>query len=154
MSRTDSYDIIAEAVKRFWRNTYPQDVVAFFSQKYSWENEWVWCEELVECCGADNYEKMTFLSDFCEGQTDVKDVVITPLREVTALYSAIKLPEQRGEPQTNSDRIRQMSADALAALCSAPCPPDQTCGRNTVAPLPECVECWQRWLESEVDNGQ
>lgn len=54
--------------------------------------------------------------------------------------------------KTNADRFRQMSADALAALCASPCPPDQTCGRNTVAPPPNCVECWRRWLESEVDD--
>jgi hypothetical protein len=55
--------------------------------------------------------------------------------------------------KTNADRIRSMTDDALAALCSAPCPPDQTCGRNMCYPLPECVECWKRWLESEAENG-
>jgi hypothetical protein len=61
--------------------------------------------------------------------------------------------QQRLEPQTNADRVRSMTDDALAALCSAPCPPDQTCGRNMCYPLPECVECWRKWLESAVDNG-
>ena len=55
--------------------------------------------------------------------------------------------------QTNSDHIRSMTDDALAALCASPCPPDQRCGRNMCYPLPECVECWRRWLESEADNG-
>lgn len=86
-----SYDIIEEAVKAYWQDTYPQDVIAFFHQKYSWEKEWEWCEELVECHGCDDYEHMTFLTDFCEGQTDVKDIVIVPLREVTAFYSKSKL---------------------------------------------------------------
>lgn len=52
--------------------------------------------------------------------------------------------------ETNADRLRTMDTADLAALCAAPCPPDQQCGRNTVAPLPECRECWKRWLGSEV----
>ena len=82
----DSYDVIAGAVKDYWKVNYPQDVVSFFQQKYSWDDKWERCEELVECHGNDDYENMTFLSDFCEGQTEVKDVVIIPLREVTAFY--------------------------------------------------------------------
>lgn len=50
----------------------------------------------------------------------------------------------------NADRVPYMTTDDLAALCAAPCPPDQMCGRNTVAPLPECGECWRKWLESPV----
>lgn len=61
------------------------------------------------------------------------------------------IPEEKH--MTNADNLHLMPIDDLAALCASPCPPDQTCGRNTVAPLPECVECWRRWLESEADNG-
>ena len=46
--------------------------------------------------------------------------------------------------------IRDMDAEELAALCAAPCPPDQACGRNIVAPVPACRACWLRWLESET----
>jgi len=56
-------------------------------------------------------------------------------------------------PMTNADRIRAMTDEELAKLCASPCPPDQTCGRNMCYPLPECVECWKRWLESEAENG-
>ena len=69
----------------------------FFQQKYSWDDKWERCEELVEYHGSDDYENMTFLSDFCEGQTEVKDVVIIPLREVTAFYYKRKIenPENK-----------------------------------------------------------
>ena len=83
---TNSYDIIADAVKAYWKANYPQDVVAFFKQKYSFDDRWERCGELVECYGSDDYEKMIFLSDFCEGQTEVKDIVIVPLREVINSY--------------------------------------------------------------------
>lgn len=91
----DSYDVIAEAVKDYWKANYPQDVVAFFQQKYSWDDKWERCEELVECHESNNYENMTFLSDFCEGQTEVKDVVIIPLREVTAFYYERKIERDK-----------------------------------------------------------
>ena len=87
----NSYDVIAGAVKDYWKVHYPQDVVVFFKQKYSWCEQWERCEELVECYGIDNYENMTFLSDFCEGQTDVKDVVIIPFHEVTSFYYERKI---------------------------------------------------------------
>lgn len=82
----NSYDIIEQEVKKFWKKEYPQDVVAFFYQKYEHEAEWEWCEEVVECNGSDDYENMTFLNDFCEGQTCVKDVTIVSLSEVIAYY--------------------------------------------------------------------
>ena len=87
----DSYDVIAGAVKDYWKVNYPQDVVAFFQQKYSWDDKWERCEELVECHGSIDYENMTFLSDFCEGQTEVKNVVIIPLREVMSFYYERKI---------------------------------------------------------------
>lgn len=87
----NSYDIIADAVKRYWRITYPQDVIAFFWQKYEDETEWEWLEELVEAMGEHDYENMMFLNDFCEGQTCVKDIAIVPLNKVTAYYAENRL---------------------------------------------------------------
>lgn len=94
----DSYGVIEGAVKDYWRANYPQDVVAFFQQKYSWDDKWERCEELVECHGSDDYENMTFLYDFCEGQTEVKDVVIIPLCEVTAFYFKRRIANQDVAP--------------------------------------------------------
>lgn len=110
----DSYDVIAGAVKDYWKVNYPQDVVAFFQQKYSWDDKWERCEELVECHGSDDYENMTFLFDFCEGQTEVKDVVIIPLREVTAFYYKRKIENHESRPITNGDNFRAMTDEELA----------------------------------------
>ena len=87
MATKYSQEIVAEAVTAFWQETYPQDVIAFFYQKYEWEDKWWWQEELVESEYGHNYETMTFLNDFCEGQTCVKDITIVPLREVTRYYA-------------------------------------------------------------------
>lgn len=82
----NSYEIIADAVRDYWESNYPQDVVVFFQQKYSCEDKWERCAELVECTNCSDYENMIFLNDFCEGQTDVRDVVIVPLNDVTTFY--------------------------------------------------------------------
>lgn len=87
----NSYEIVEEAVRKFWKENYPQNVIAFFYQKYDYEDSWEWCEELVECCGYNDYEHMEFFYDFCEGQTCVKDLIIVPLSEVTRLYTNNKI---------------------------------------------------------------
>lgn len=87
----DSYDIIEAAVKEYWKKHLPIDVVVFFYQKYEHDNNWEWCEELVESHSDSDYENMTFLNDFCEGQTCVKDITIVPLWEVTKYYTDNKL---------------------------------------------------------------
>ena len=154
----DSYGAIAGAVKEYWKANYPQDVVAFFQQKYSWDNKWERCEELVECHGSDDYENMTFLSDFCEGQTEVKDVVIIPLREVTAFYYKRKIESHESETQTNADRIRSMSDEELASyLCKAiregfmkvfPT------ARYSDEDIQELDRDWLDWLKQEADDGR
>lgn len=82
----DSCDIIAETVQKYWRKSYPQDVVVFFYQKYSHETDWRQCEELVIAHSDSDYESITFLDDFCEGETDVKDIRIVPLWVVLSTY--------------------------------------------------------------------
>ena len=89
--RKDSYDFVAEAVRKYWEDTYPQDVVVFFYQKYEYEQEWDWHEELVECEGSSDYQTVYFLNDFCEGQTCVKDITVAPLSEVTSYYARNEL---------------------------------------------------------------
>lgn len=87
--KVNSYDIIAEKVREYWKATYPQDVIAFFYQKYDFESEmeWEWCRELVSPHGSDDYERVIFENDFCEGQTDVKDVHIVSLDEIIDFYT-------------------------------------------------------------------
>ena len=142
----DSYDVIAEAVKGYWKDEYPQDVVVFFQQKYSWDDEWERCEELVECHGSDDYENMTFLSDFCEGQTEVKDVVVVSLREVTMFYSSMQI-----KPITNADRIRAMTDEELAELfwIRADC---KLCPNKETHCSDDCRKHWLDWLRQEVSD--
>lgn len=85
----NSYDIIANAVREYWKRNYPTDVVAFFHQKYEFESddEWEWCEELVFPQGSDNWETVIFQNDFCEGQTCVKDITIVELDKITSYYA-------------------------------------------------------------------
>ena len=99
----NSYEIVAEAVRKFWKENYPQNVIAFFYQKYDYEDSWEWCEELVECAGYDDYEHMEFFYDFCEGQTCVKDLIIVPLSDVTGLYTNNKILK-RGLPDEKIGR--------------------------------------------------
>lgn len=84
----DSYDIVSAKVREYWKQTYPHDVIAFFYQKYGFESEmeWEWHSELVSNLEPDDYESVIFENDFCEGQTDVKDVRIVPLDEIIDFY--------------------------------------------------------------------
>lgn len=83
----NSYDIIATKVREYWKATYPQEVIAFFYQKYDFEEEWEMCRELISPHGSDDYERVIFENDFCEGQTDVKDVHIVSLDEIIDFYT-------------------------------------------------------------------
>ena len=86
--KKDSYDIIGEAVTEFWNKTYAMDVVAFFRQKYEHEDDtrWEFHQELVESHSCDPADGMTFLNDFCEGETDVKDIKIVALEDILDFY--------------------------------------------------------------------
>jgi hypothetical protein len=84
----NSYDIVAEAVRKYWVENYPQPVIAFFFQKFDYENdnEYRWHSELVECQSIDDYKTVIFLYDFCEGETCVKDLQIVSLEDVLDYY--------------------------------------------------------------------
>ena len=92
----DTYDKVAECVRDFWNKSYPQDVVVFFRQKYSFENIWELHEELVECIGSCNFRDMEFLHDFCEGQTDFMLEKIVPLSDILECYRIKELDTQGG----------------------------------------------------------
>lgn len=93
----DTYDKVAECVRDYWKKSYPQDVVVFFQQKYSYEKSWELHEELVECIGICNFRDMEFLNDFCEGQTDFKLEKIVPLSYVLECYRWSDLDIQGGK---------------------------------------------------------
>ena len=83
----NSYDVVADAIREYWKTNYPRTVIAFFYQKYKHDNEWEWCEELAECHAFNDYETVIFQNDFCEGQTCVKDILIVPLDDIVEYYT-------------------------------------------------------------------
>lgn len=83
----NNYDIVAKAVREYWNNSIPQTVIAFFYQKYDFEKEWEWCEELITPNGYTDYETVIFENDFWEGQTQIKNITIIPLDEITSFYA-------------------------------------------------------------------
>lgn len=89
----NSYYIVTEKIREYWKQTYPHDVIAFFFQKYGFESEkdWEWCCELASPLAFDDYESVIFENDFCEGQTNVKDIRIVPLKEIIDFYIDNKL---------------------------------------------------------------
>lgn len=100
----DSYDIVAEAVRKYWEENYPCDVVAFFFQKYDFESDirWEWCEEVITCTSSNiDRAEIEFLNDFCEGQTCVKDLHIVPLHEVTGYYTEKHFTEEEADGDSN-----------------------------------------------------
>ena len=83
----NSYDIIGDEVRSFWKKTHPQPVVAFFRQKYEWEKEWENCAEVVFAKISENNEiDVIFENDFCEGQTDVDEISIVPLKVINEFF--------------------------------------------------------------------
>lgn len=84
-TKANSYDIIGEAVRKFWNHYYPCDVVVFFEQKYEYEDEHYWTKEEV-VVEYDGDSGMSFDWDFCEGQTDVRNIEIDTLASVLQFY--------------------------------------------------------------------
>lgn len=83
----DSYDIVAEIVRLYWRRThFAQDMVVYFKQKYEHEKDWEWCEEIAFCNSDTDMDNVSFLNDFCEGQTCVNIYEIVPLTDVIHQY--------------------------------------------------------------------
>lgn len=54
-------------------------------------------------------------------------------------------------PQTNADRIRNMTDEELAEYLSNVhyCPTPSICD-----PTKNCNDCWLKWLRSEVDGSE
>ena len=83
--KADSYDIIGEAVRKWWDDRFECDVVVFFEQKYDFEDDSCWCQEEV-VVEHDGNGGMTFDWDFCEGQTDVRRIYIDDLNSILKFY--------------------------------------------------------------------
>lgn len=82
----DSEEIIADTVRKYWKETHPHNVVVFFEQKYehefSWNEEWV----IAEPYSSSNSDTVIFNTDFCEGQTEVRSIKIADLDDVVDYY--------------------------------------------------------------------
>ena len=113
----DSYDIVAEAVRKFWKENRPQPVIAFFYQKYDYDNKWEWCEEFIECESRSNYDMVIFQMDFCEGQEDVKDLTIVSLDEVIDFYVKNKI-RQDGKVNAQKTGRWVINSDGYYPYCS------------------------------------
>lgn len=84
--RRDTYDIIAEAVREYWKKKGSQDVIVFFEQKYdSPYSEWVKMEELIESEGMES-DRIIFHNDFCEGHMLARNIHVIPLWVVLRHY--------------------------------------------------------------------
>ena len=75
----NSYDYVSNAVKEYWEKTFPQDVVVFFEQRYTWDNVWSEQNEVVEFTGDYDENSMEFRNDFCEGQDKVRNIHVVSL---------------------------------------------------------------------------
>lgn len=81
-----NYDIVGDKIRDFWRKNHPQDVIAFFSQKYKHEEMWEFCAEFATSRSSNDYETVIFEDDFWEGQEEIKDIEIVPLEEIIEFY--------------------------------------------------------------------
>lgn len=85
--RKDTYDLVKEKVLEFYDSTHPQDVVVFFEQRYA-SGVWEKLEVLVEFeySYTSEPDRMTFQWDFCEGQTEARNIVVVPFDEILNYY--------------------------------------------------------------------
>lgn len=83
-------DIIADAVRKYWKeeSQHPESVVVYFYQKYDFDGDdkWIPCAEYVRPFNSDDFYNMIFDHDFCEGQSDVKDINIASAEKVFDFY--------------------------------------------------------------------
>ena len=87
-----SQDVLAEQVKKYWGKIgYPHDVVCYFKQKYSRDEEWDTCYTIAECESSFNFDTIIFSDDFCEGQEDIKDIHIVDLEKVLDYYGEVQI---------------------------------------------------------------
>lgn len=93
-TKKDSYEIVADEIRKFWRKTYPQTVIAFFDQKYDYESKWEQLNELAFPISDSDYKNVEYQYDFCEGQTDVRNIHIVSLEEVSEFYRKHNIKER------------------------------------------------------------
>ena len=89
--------IVANKVREYWKLHYPQTMVAYFRQRYDWEDETQgeWCQTIIECNSDTDYDTVIFQDDFNEGQTIIGNLTILPLEEVLTNYCITHNLERR-----------------------------------------------------------
>lgn len=98
-TKANSYDIIGEAVLKFWNHYYPCDVVVFFEQKHEYDDARYWFKEEV-IAEHDGSGGIIFNWDFCEGQTDVRNIEIDTLESVLQYYRVNVITERLKEGES------------------------------------------------------
>lgn len=96
-SKRNTGDYVEDAVRKYWKEHYPQEMIAFFYQKYEFEDTWERHAELIECNSDIDEDTVIFLNDFCEGQTDIKCLHVVPLDDVAEYYFDNHKELQEGE---------------------------------------------------------
>lgn len=90
----DTYELVGNGICKFYEEYGLPDttyVVCFFEQKYTFEEDWDKEIELAYIKNGDVY----FDTDFCEGQTEMRNLVIKELYEILNDYRVIII--EKGE---------------------------------------------------------
>lgn len=76
----NGYDIVDREIRKYWRTNGVSDVVVLLRlDEYP--------DEVIAFCESDNnYEKVTYNSDFWEGEQNIEIELIKPLWEVLLFY--------------------------------------------------------------------
>ena len=85
MDDMNVYDFLGDLVSDFWKQTVPDAVICFFYMGYTL-GDMEYYMELATPEAWDNYDKVIFENDFCEGQTCCKLDAIVPLDRVCKYY--------------------------------------------------------------------
>lgn len=79
-----SEKIVSDAIRDYWIQCGVCDVIVLFEQKYAHEHDWEECAEFASPY-SDAGPPVCFSNDFCEGQTDVRNIKIIRFDEVAEL---------------------------------------------------------------------
>ena len=91
-----SVDIVSDEIRKFWHKIgYTCEVIVFFEQKYEHEKEWREYEEYASPHSSDNFDRVYFPNDFCEGERQGQNIKV--MRFETAAELLRSLLEWGGE---------------------------------------------------------
>lgn len=86
MDDMNVYDFLGDLVSDFWqKNGVAEPVICFFYMGYKYDDMDLYME-LATPEAWDDYQKVIFENDFCEGQTCMQLISIVPLDRVCRYY--------------------------------------------------------------------